>query len=304
MKAWLMAILLAGCSSDGRHYAPPPADATASCAVTVKQLGHVGHEELWFDSAGRPIQADGYGGSMIYAYDDQGRLASLKTADGSTVTWAYEPTQITEANSDGYTFIYNLCSDGRVTRWEGPEEVAAAERDVADYQYDAAGHITSVMGMGRYSDAPNGPVMIESFDDRYTYDAQGRLASAQQVDPQLEHGATTYTYTETPGHLVIQLASDIFQTRTYSYDFDASNRIIRAALDDGGMPAASSVTYSYVDDRITAITDDRSYEVDTSGVCPGVSTAFGPRDPLVRNAATNVATLPNPAVDDFNEGIY
>lgn len=280
----MIAIVIAGCGSDGVTFDPPPAQAVASCALVEKFMGSVLHNALWFDSAGRLLQVDGKGGSTTYEYDDQGQLVHATTPD-ETITWTYEPARITEAHPR-YNYVYDLDGNGRVMRLEDSEGSGAEE----DFTYDTAGHITSLSGGSN------------SFLDEYGYDAEGRLASATQNQfPMMP--PTSYSYTETPGHLVITLGGQS-SGRTYSYDFDSANRIVHAGLADSGGANSYGVAYSYVDDRITATSDSGDLEVDSTGPCPGLTTTFGPFDPLPIRSSAEVVALPNPPVDEFNEGVY
>jgi len=288
----MIAIVLAGCGSEGVKFDPPPPQAVASCALVEKYVGAVLHNALWFDSAGHLIQVDGQGGSSTYEYDDQGRMVHAKTRD-STITWTYEPARITEFDGRD-TDVLELDGDGRVMHREGPEESAASDRITQDFTYDAAGHITSLSG---------GTGGVSSYLYQYSYDAEGRLTSATHNYPTAGQ-PTFYSYTETPGHLMIALGGQV--EGTYTYDFDASNRIVHAGNADSGGTDSNGVAYSYVDDRITATSDSGDLEVESTGLCPAPTTTFGPYlyDPLPIRPSATVLTLPNPLVDLFNEDVY
>ena len=294
---WILG-LVAACGSDGPSYLKPPADAVTSCKLVRKDHGSItARNALWFDSAGRTIQSDGDDGSYTYAYDDQGRLSGANTPHGS-ITWTYDPMRITETYP-GYSDAYELGSDGRVARYDSAADPNTFPRDTVDFSYDEAGHITSETGM-HADDAAHAP--LTTSEHRFTYDAQGRLISAfsnSSPTPQ----PTSYTYSEMSGSLTIQLAGNV-ANRVYSYEFDASNRIVHAGIDQTDVPASIGVSYSYADDTITAITDDHALEVDAIGACPALTTSLAPQDPLPIRLSNLGVALPNPPVDDFREGVY
>ena len=296
MKVIWFVGLVAACGSDGPSYQPPPPEAVASCKLVEKANGSVLRQALWFDSAGNTIQTDGYDGSYTYAYDEQNRLVSAKTPQ-ETITWTYEPTRITMATAK-YMTVYELGSDGRVTRVDDGDSDTFPTA-VVDFTYDAAGHITSEIAMP----VPDPGYPTQTDEDRYSYDAQGRVISAFRSRTSVTMAPTSYTYTEMPGFLTVQLGGNI-SNRVYSYDFDAESRIVHAGVDQTDVPASSGFSYSYVDDMITAMSDDHAVEVEATGPCPALTTAFAPQDPLpIRASNLNVA-LPNPPVDDFNAGVY
>jgi hypothetical protein len=213
-----------------------------------------------------------------------------------TITWTYEATRITELSSYSGTWVFDLTADGRVMHYEGPEGLAASDLNTVDWQYDDAGHIVALSGRVRYSEGPNDPVMVSSYSHQYTYDAAGRIASAaSQPDP-----PTTYTYTETPGHLMIDIAGPRAYGG-YSYDFDADGRVVRAVAEGAGE------NYAYSDDAITATADifgGETFEVDATGACTAPSAVFGPEDPLPIRLEGNVLTLPDPIGIDFQSNNY
>lgn len=296
MKVMWLVGWVAACGSDGPSYEPPPAEAVASCKLVEKASGTVLHQALWFDSAGNTIQSDGYDGSYTYAYDGQNRLVGAKTPQG-TITWTYEPTRITELHPK-YMTVYELGSDGRVSRVDDGDS-DTFPTDVVDFTYDAAGHITSEIATP-YPD-PGYPMSTD--EHRFAYDAQGRVISAFRSSVSVTMAPTTYTYTEMLGSLTVQLAGNI-SNRVYSYELDAEGRIVHAGVDQTDVPASSGFSYSYVDDTLTATSDDHRFEVTATGACPPLTTAFAPPDPLpIRMSNLNVA-VPNPPVDDFNAGVY
>ena len=265
--------VLAGCSTD--KYEPPPPEAVASCKLTEKQQGKVTEQQaLWFDSSNRLVQADGYDSSTTYEYDDQGRLQRSSNPT-QTTTWTYEPTQITADSSGVGVFVLTLDADGRALHDEGPGTKS-------DYQHDANGRITSFSGQ-------RGRTMPDSRSFQYTYDDQGRIASAASgsMPP------TTYTYTETPGHLAIALGGTKIFDADYAFDFDSEGRVVSAGAGrDGTQP------YTYDGDTITMVTNV-GYEVDATGACAGPAATFGPSDPLPIRPFANVVTFMNPPAEDF-----
>lgn len=287
MRRWLVvALVLAGCSTD--KYWPPPADAVASCKLTEKQQGTVTQQQaLWFDSSNRLVQTDGYDYSTTYAYDDQGRLQSANTPRGTTI-WTYDPTQITETTTNDGTFVFTLDANGRVLHYEDRDTSASPVGLKSDYQYDANGRITSRSGQTPYALSPDGPTMLHVYSFQYTYDDQGRIASAASgsMPP------TTYAYTETPGHLTVGLSGT--ENGAYEFDFDSDGRVVRAAAN------GFNQTYTYDGDSITMVTNV-GYELDATGTCTGPAATFGPEAPLPIRLDGDVVRFLDPPADDFSQ---
>ena len=311
----MFAVVVAACGSDDRHYDPPPPEAVASCQLVQNDGTRVVRHALWFDAASRLIQIDGYGNeSTKVEYDDQDRVVRV-SSPSLTTSYTYEPARVTSVDSSGKTFVYDLGADGLVAHSEGPEELAASDRDRGDYQYDGAGHMTAVTTVTHVPVPESRVTTTHSYSSQLTYDAQGRLASIHSTVDTSPTGFrdTGLTYSEAPGAMTIALTSDGAHAGTWTYELDDEGRVVHAAVGDG-MSFQSGYAYAYDADTITANPTEvpagytARVTTSTGDLCPGVSTTFGPHRPLsfdfLDSAAKPMISLPNPPVDYFNQRIY
>jgi len=286
----MVAVLLAGCGSDGPTYDPPPPEAVASCSLVQKEGSTTFHNALWFDAASRLVQIDGFGSiSTRLEYDDQNRVVRTSSTSAWT-TYAYEPARITSVDSYGTTYLYDLDASGQIVHIEGPEEKPDSDRYTADATYDSAGHVTS------YVDT--------RASHHITYDAQGRVSSSVSDFGSGQISAWNYAYTEAPGHLAIDVTDPGGGAFPWTYDFDDAGRVVHAEVDGGG-GFTRGYAYSYVDDAIAAIPDGSSEaQVTATGMCPAVASTLTVDRPLTfnpldENAGHSTIWIPNPPVDAF-----
>ncbi len=193
------------------------------------------------------------------AYDDQGRLVSLSGPTNGVTQYAYSADQIVSSGSTPDDNWVYLLENGLVTA-EGP----TAAQATTDYTYDSSSRILMHTG--------------GSDTYVYTYDAQGRVATAISG---YTGKAVPFTYTETADQLTIGIdlgdtGIDAF-VDTWVFNFDGSHRLIRAADDWSG------VNYAY-DDVASTITEtpdpsSGSFSLRAVGACPALSTAV-PMPPL------------------------
>lgn len=286
-------------------FPPPPADATASCVYQATPEGAVSTSTVWFNSLGQVIRVDGWfvndSGDIVpapyyFAYDSEGRLVEQKTIVDD-IHYAYTPQQITQSSSLGGDWIYTLV-DGRAVHLEGPEQQPPDQRWMIDYTYDSAGRYASRTGVGFY-DAGKG-IMKYSFAVQYSYDAQGRVASAQVMNS----GVTSqyaFSYTETANQLVINVNQSVLSYgQRWTYDFDASHRVIRAALNYGG-GEYYDYTYSYMGneiDEVNALSPART--VHATGSCAPPAPVTLPEPPLPIHWSANLVSLSHVSVFTFN----
>ncbi len=238
--------LLVACTSGHPALPPPPSDAAASCAF--ERVPHQGiyTSTIWLDATNRPFRIDGidfdangneFAAAYYVTYDDQGRVADARTPEGD-VHYDYAPDRVTTTDPYGGSFMDLV--DGRVVHYEEPLSIAADQRNIADYEYDAAGRIAHYSGQTRYDDGTGKGTMLSYFDDQYTYDDHDRIVSIVRGS-----ATTSFAYQETADELAIVITPDIDPPSQLAYDFDASHRVVRAQLD------SAVVTYNYDGDTIT-----------------------------------------------------
>lgn len=128
-----------------------------------------------------------------YGYDVLGRVVTVTTPDGKTVTTSYEglTTKVTNALEQTQTTVVN--SQGQVV------QVVDAQNKALTYSYDANGKLSKTVD-------PQGNVIT------MTYDVLGRKLT--MIDPDL--GTTTYAY-DVLGELV-QQTDNKGQVTTMTYD--------------------------------------------------------------------------------------
>jgi hypothetical protein len=246
------------------------------------------------------IQIDGFGNiSTKFEYDAQGRLVR-SSSGGYESTWTYDAARATVMDSFGHSYVYELGADGQAVHYEGPEEAAAADRRAIDYHYDTAGNLVSIDDYVPASQSH--PATPHTDHDEWTYDDQDRVASSKA---DYNTVATTFTYTETPGHLTIELSGETFDT--WTYDFDDAGRVIAAKLDNG-FDFRRGYSYSYADETITATPTEipagnHESVMTATGLCPGIASTFGPEKPypldLLHGSAHAALWLANPPVEAF-----
>lgn len=271
-------------------YERTPAIGASTSTVWFNRLGQVVRVDGWVFDDGAGIVPAAYS----FAYDADGRLIEEHTKV-EDLHWVYAQDQITRTSTLGGPWIYTL-ADGRAVHLEGPEDRPVEDRWILDYTYDSAARYTSNSGVGFY-DAGQG-VMKYAFGAQYTYDAQGRVATAHAMNSGTMSNYS-FTYTESAGRLVIDVSGTSFGAQRWTYDFDTSHRVIRLEM---GLGFGSQVnTYSYQDGQIDQVTTGQSsFTVRATGSCPIPTVTTAPPPPLPIQWGANYISLSNESVFSFN----
>ncbi|MEX2214849.1 MAG: Ig-like domain-containing protein [Phycisphaeraceae bacterium] len=260
-------------------------DALGRNVRSVNDRGQVSVSE--FDALGRGIaKENAFGDRVEFEYDAGGRFSSSPSAaaglsgqprvtastdsSGRRIEYAYDPngnvSQLVTAEGDIITPVYDALN--RQTSMILPDGVASHQA------YDALGRITSVESgdgleltngfdaIGRLSSVTNlaGQTIAYDYDElgnrtsitdannnttQWTYDDAGRITSRT-----LPMGMTeSWTYNEL--HFVTSYTDFNGDTTTFAYDAD--DLLITETYDDG-----STVTYTYTDAKLLeTVTDSR-----------------------------------------------
>lgn len=265
---------LVACSEPTPEWLPPPADAAATC-IYERLTGSIRQSTVYFDALNRMIQVDGYAldddadayrASYSFDYDEQSRLVR---ANGpyEDVRFTYSEQQIvaTDANTND-EYAYDL-ADGRVTVYQGPLRLPEAERQRASFEYDSTGRITR----RRSTNGSN------SYDWRYTYDDQGRLATAAR-----DERTATIVYTEALQQMLVDVDTfdGLFTNRVrWTIDYDEDQRLKHIVIDPR---PGYSFTYS---DGVWRETRDGGApgspsSTTATGQCPPPALTFAPQPML------------------------
>ncbi len=122
------------------------------------------------------------------------------------------------------------------------------------------------------------------FESHYTYDAQGRVIAARGD----LRSSLAFTYTESADRLVVEIAVVLdsptrnVPTARRTFDFDASHRLIRSAIDRDLDGVDDQVdTYVYDDGKITEIaTGPDGFTMHATGACAPPTVSMAPAPPL------------------------
>ncbi|MEV6985327.1 DUF4082 domain-containing protein [Sphaerisporangium sp. NPDC051017] len=270
------------------------AGRTAATSVTETGAGSTALPDrtYTYDSATglqTGVTADGV--SVTTAYDALGRAYSTTDADGNTAVTTYDPTGRVATVNDGkgtYTYTYDgTDAAGKAERRGLPTGIAVSTIGSFTAAYDAAGNLVKQV-------YPNGLTATSGWDDTgkqtsLTYaksgtnwlaftaipDANGRTVETAGPNGSLQH----YNY-DTAGRLT--QVSDTYnlscETRTYGFDVD-TNRTSQAsypAADDGSCSTSTTpTTVTHTFDSADRITDS-GYSYDAFGrttAVPAGSTA-------------------------------
>jgi hypothetical protein len=141
----------------------------------------------------------------------------------------------------------------------------------------------------------------------YTYDAKGRILSFQSIAIPDTGSASNYSfsYTETSDQLVVDVI-DLHNPRTpviaqtWTFEFDASQRLVRDAVDDDGDGSDDAWDdFRYLDGEIdvSSRTPDYDAVARAIGPCvpPSVVLAPGAPLPIQFQFMTSYRSLPNQA---------
>lgn len=285
---WLVTsslVFLISCASD-YDFPSPPAEATASCVVdmspAIEKTG-----TLWFNAKGELIRLDAVehdanGASAAvyhFAYDEAGRLVEAR-GPNTEFQYRYSPEQI-EMLEPGNTWLMQL-EEGRVVHYGGPTERAAEDQWFADYSYDLAGRMTSYSGRGFWRDQA-GIRHAYMWLNEYGYDEYGRLVSVRKWSDDRPEETRSISYDESDRQLTITIEGMRWETQRWVYNFDASDRVIRAAVRRGDDAWEESfATYTYGDGTIEEVAElpARTLRVRAAGRCEPPSTVISPLYPL------------------------
>ncbi len=190
-----------------------------------------------YDLADRLIKLVYPDGRFIsYTYNNFGLRTQMRTQDGFTENYVYDPlgrlAGLKDAN--GASIVsYSYDAVGRVSRIDNANGTSTA------YQYDVAGNVTSVVNTGANSS------ILSSF--AYTYSLNGLVQSMTTLD-----GTTTYGY-DASGQLVsVQLPGG----RIIAYQYDASGN--RISVKDSG--TTTTYTTNHLNEYTSAGAASFSYD--------------------------------------------
>lgn len=303
-----LAMWVTGCGSgtaeepDG--IPPPPADATSSCVYERTPIIGTPSSTVWFNRSGQVIRVDGWfpagdAGAVpapyYLSYDDAGRLVEERTRT-EDAHYIYTPEQIRRTSNLTGDDVFDLI-DGRAVHYEGPEDVPLEDRWFTDYTYDGEGRLASEVGISFVAYPGSGTTKVP-FESHNTYDAQGRVI-ASQGGQNGSMSSLLYSYTETADQLVVDIA--VAQTSPLgnvplarrTFDFDASHRLVRAAVDQDLDGVDDQVdTYVYRDGEIDEIsTGPDGFTVRATGSCAPPAVTMAPALPLPIQWGANMASF-------------
>ena len=238
------------------------------------------------DPLGRILTETVNGRAMSYAYDAAGRTVRRTTPSGHTSTWEYDPAgRPTALTTQGTTLALTHDAAGRETARTVGEVTLAQEWDARDrlttqsltsasellqhrtYAHRADGHLTRIReltsGTRDFTLDPVGrvtSVRAHGWTETYAYDESGNQTHAtapghpsygeREFTGTLVHraGRTTYEH-DAAGRLVRRTRKLLNgQTRTWTYTWNAEDRLTRVTLPDG---AAWTYTYDPLGRRTT-----------------------------------------------------
>jgi RHS repeat-associated protein len=183
-----------------------------------------------YDSAGELASAVVPGESVSYTYDALGRRTSMNDGTGTT-SYGYDPaSDITSVASPrgAISYTYDLAGQRQTMTLPGSRQVS--------YAYDAASNLTSLEDwLGKTStygyDADGRPTAIDrpnGVNTSLTYDAAGQVLSLNHDGSGGPIAHNAYTY-DAAGNR----ASTTSAAGTESFNFDALNRLTKAAYPNG-----------------------------------------------------------------------
>jgi RHS repeat-associated protein len=235
--------------------------------LRTEMVDSTGTSTYSYDNVGQlTSQTNGAGATIGYNYDDAGRLHSLTYPGSRTVTYSYDAgdqmTSLTDWSSNETDFDWTV--DGQLASQTDPNGVEQTR------SYDAAGHTTEI-------ETATSSSTLASFD--YDYDAAGQLTSDSSTDPisstplthdygydavqqltTVDDGTTSSAYSATSAGLLTatksgstlaynsaeqltSLTQSVGLATSYSYDANGS-RVGSTVAADGSTPAATT-GYSY-----------------------------------------------------------
>ncbi|MFH1722987.1 MAG: LamG-like jellyroll fold domain-containing protein [Elusimicrobiota bacterium] len=204
-------------------------------------------------------------GIYQYEYDVMGRMVSLESPLGQTVTFSYDALsrKKTTLLSNGITVSYDYDADSRMTGIETRRNGASVLSFA--YGYDVSGNRTSMTDfrgaheysydvVGRLTRASHPPdTMVEALEEAFSYDPGGNRTSGPRSSSSLydtENALTSdarydYAY-DKRGDRVSRTSKADGSVVTYAWD--ARNRLTR--ISDGKTGRISEFTYDSMSRRI------------------------------------------------------
>ncbi|MBO0656935.1 RHS repeat protein [Streptomyces triculaminicus] len=213
-------------------------DALGRCTERTTPSGL--SSQWTYDPAGRPLALRGDAGSLGFAYDAAGRETERRLGEGATLTQTWDATD-------------RLASQTVTGRFgSGPGEAAERLLQHRSYAYRADGHLTEIReltsGTRRFDLTRAGrvtAVRAHGWTETYAYDTAGNLlhatAPAHEAPGKRDAegtlirraGRTTYEH-DAQGRLTRKTRKLLNgQIRTWSYTWDAEDRLREAETPDG-----------------------------------------------------------------------
>ena len=203
--------------------------------------------------------------SGVPAYDSQGNLASLTSADGGVTQFGYDASRnlTSLTDPDGNTTDWSYNSQNNVTQetnalgnsaslvYNSSNQLASytdMDGNVRTYQYDTAGHVITETLYATTADADAGQNAEDTL--QYAYDSSGNLISESDDD-----SSDTYTYDSKNRLTSVTEASVDSPTvvLTYQYAATGTQPTSVAATIDGVADYQDAYTYNSLG-QLTVIT--------------------------------------------------
>lgn len=285
LAPWLA--LLVGCADPRPDWAPAPPETVARCVYRdeAPEDAYFGRSALYFDARGRVIQADGIAlidglvrTSSRFAYDEQDRLVHEWNVLGE-VTYTYDATGALEVwqFDDGARreIRHAIDAEGRVTRSDGPLDLPDYTPLVHEIDYDALGRVTRELRSEHTAGGTTG-----TYELRYTYDAEGRLASSTRGT-----NVATYVYTTVGNQLGI-VEDTNGNRRDWTLQFDAELRLQR--INSSTAPPFVALEYVYGDNEFR---ESGKRQIIAVGDCPQPRALLAPPEQRLAWRASLVAPV-------------
>ena len=232
---------------DGNYVEYSYDNACRLTAVTTP-FGATAYEYDLLDRLTRVVDRNGY--ATVYEYDANGNRTAVHYANGFTTTYDYDLLnrliceKTVDINGDIVVqYIYTLGAAG--------ERLSVSELDrTVEYTYDSLYRLTSetitegekVTGYTyAYDNVSNRILKTENgADTEYVYNALNQLVSDTE---------TSYEY-DLNGNLVRVIGS----AQSALYEYNAENKLIKAAVQNGSLVIEESYTYDYEGNRTSKTT--------------------------------------------------
>jgi len=234
--------------------------------------------------------------TLSYQYDALNRLKQIKKPDTSYTEYGYDSrnnrTSLRAPNSNVTAFRYdtlnrlvatiqpgNITTSVEYDTHDNLTKVTDGNNNATGYRYDDLGRVCATIspdtGTSTYSYDPNGNMLnntdANGITTSYVYDALNRVTTISFPDPK---DNVTYTYdncTNGKGRLCAMI--DPSGTTTYEYTvkgqtkketktIDSQTFVTEYGYDQNGnittvkYPSGRTIAYSYVNDRVTGITNN------------------------------------------------